>query len=106
MPDDTCQASWPAAELARTSIQTMPYHWPMNSRPSIRRWIGAGIAIACVAGSAYASQPQTPAQQQPLRPPKAQKPEAPFVMNMLFAVVIIAGVMAVAVMPSKRGHQD
>ncbi len=40
-------------------------------------------------------------------PPTPQKPDSPpTLMMILFGVVILGGIFAVNVMPSKRGHQD
>lgn len=75
-------------------------------RPITRTLAVAGVLV--LSSLALGQQPggQQPAQQ-PFRPPQPLQPaKAPLVWNILTAIVIGAGVVAVGLIPSKRTHQD
>lgn len=71
----------------------------------------AVAALAAVAPAAHAQFGNAPrGQEQVIERPKPPTPkkaeEAPFLWNYLFAVILGGTAFAVALIPSKRGHQD
>ncbi len=66
------------------------------------------LAVMTPAILPAAAMAQTGSEPPPLpTPPTPQKPDnPPTLMMILFGVVILGGIFAVNVMPSKRGHQD
>ncbi|MEM1183729.1 MAG: hypothetical protein AAGI53_01885 [Planctomycetota bacterium] len=73
----------------------------IRSKNPIRRFAGKSIALAvlsvCVSGVAA----------QDLRPPQPEKePEAPIFLTFASVVLLTGAVIATALIPSKRGHQD
>jgi len=73
----------------------------IRSKNSIRRIAGKSVALAvlavCVTGAAA----------QDVRPPQPEKePEAPVFLTFASILLLGGAVIATALIPSKRGHQD
>lgn len=65
----------------------------------------AGLAaVAMVSASALAQ--NQPGDGAFPRPPRAQQPDSPIILNLGMAVVITSLVILAAILPSKRSHQD
>jgi hypothetical protein len=66
----------------------------------------AGLASLLVTSTTVLAQAAADAPQ-PLKPPTPGTPDSPpMIWNVLLAVVIVALVVGVSLIPSKRGHQD